>query len=90
MIEYKVRVEKTKYFAKCRICKNNITSGEVVVKMDIIDDYNGNKGMQVHAECLLPMIIKEIIKLKQGYIKENEDKVAKEIQYIERLKELIK
>ena len=88
MTEYKIRVEKTKYFAKCRICKTNIKSGEVVVKMDIIDDYSGNKGMQVHAECLLPKIIKEVIKLKQENIKDIEDKVVEEMQNIEHLKEI--
>ena len=90
MIEYKIRVEKTKNFAKCRMCKKNIKSGEMVIKMNIIDDYKGDVGMQVHADCLLPKIVAEFIKLKQENIEANENKINEERQNIEVLKELIK
>jgi hypothetical protein len=68
-MEYNIIIKKTKNIALCRICRKKIISGDMVCRMDIIDEYSGTKSMQTHIDCLLTKIIKDVIKIKEEKLK---------------------
>ena len=78
---YNITVKKTKNYAICRLCKVPIKSGDIVVKMEIQDDYNGDNSMQMqtHTNCLIRKLTKETLNLKETDLS-NEVKKYKKIQ----------
>ena len=75
--EYNITIKKTKNFAKCRICKKDIKSGDIVVKMEVKDDYYGGTEMQAHASCLIIKVTTESLKIREIDLAKDVDKYKK-------------